>query len=166
MAEAGAGGKLRVFISYSRMDSALAEELVAGLEFAGFEITIDRHSIAAGEKWEQRLGSLILGADTVVFVLSPDSAISPICKWEVEESQRLSKRILPVLAKPVDFANAPKGLSAINAIPFNDGKIISSLTKLVDALNSDLGWLREHTRIAPQLRASLRCVQCCGIAAL
>jgi peptidoglycan-associated lipoprotein len=148
MAEVGQGEKLKVFISYSRADSALAEELVVGLEFEGFEVTIDRHSIAAGEKWEERLGGLILGADTVVFVLSPDSAASPICKWEVEESQRLSKRIIPILARPVDFSTAPKGLSAINAVPFIDGKAISGLTTLVDALNSDLGWLREHTRLA------------------
>jgi hypothetical protein len=62
MADAGAGEKLKVFISYSRTDSEFAEALVVGLEFEGFEVTIDRHSIAAGEKWEERLGGLILGA--------------------------------------------------------------------------------------------------------
>jgi hypothetical protein len=37
MADAGIGEKLKVFISYSRKDSAaFADELVAGLEVAGF----------------------------------------------------------------------------------------------------------------------------------
>jgi TIR domain len=65
-------GKPTIFISYARSDSsALAEELVAGLELAGFEPYLDRHDIAAAEDWEARLGALIQGADTVVFILSP-----------------------------------------------------------------------------------------------
>jgi hypothetical protein len=50
MAESGAGEKLKVFISYSRKDSAaFADELVAGLALAGFKPFLDRHDIAAGE---------------------------------------------------------------------------------------------------------------------
>ena len=49
MSDAGAGEKLKVFISYSRRDSAaFADELVAGLEFGGFAPFLDRHDIAAG----------------------------------------------------------------------------------------------------------------------
>jgi len=62
MAEAGSGEKLKVFISYSLKDSAaFADELVAGLELAGFAPFLDRHDIAAGEDWEARLGGLIAG---------------------------------------------------------------------------------------------------------
>ena len=60
MADAGAGEKLKVFISYSRRDStAFADELVAGLEYGGFAPFLDRHDIAAGEDWEARLGGLL-----------------------------------------------------------------------------------------------------------
>ena len=38
--------KLKVFISYSRKDSSdFAEELVAGLELAGFAPFLDRHDM-------------------------------------------------------------------------------------------------------------------------
>ena len=85
--------KLKVFISYSRADARFADELVAGLEFKEeFAVTIDRHSIVEGEDWKKRLGALIADADTIVFILSPDSAQSPLCAWEVEEAHRLSKR--------------------------------------------------------------------------
>jgi hypothetical protein len=67
MADPGAGEKLKVFISYSRRDSAaFADELMAGLEVAGFAPFLDRHDIAAGEDWEARLGGLIAQSDTVV----------------------------------------------------------------------------------------------------
>jgi hypothetical protein len=43
--------KLRVFISYSRKDEDFAQELLVGLQIAGFEPYLDRHDIAPGEDW-------------------------------------------------------------------------------------------------------------------
>jgi hypothetical protein len=87
MADTGAGEKLRVFLSYSRKDSAaFADELVAGLEVAGFAPFLDRHDIAAGEDWKARLNGLIAQSDTVVFIVSPEAVNSEICVWEVERT--------------------------------------------------------------------------------
>lgn len=72
--------RLKVFISYARSDgSALADELVTALEVAGFEGYLDRHDISAGEDWEQRLGTLIRQADTVVFLITPSAVASERC---------------------------------------------------------------------------------------
>jgi len=59
--------------------SDFADELVSGLELTGFAPYLDRHDIAAGEDWEARLGGLILEADTVVFVVSPEAVKSERC---------------------------------------------------------------------------------------
>src|SRR5262245_56645530 len=99
MADAEAGEKLRVFISYSRKDEDFAEELVAGLQAAGFEPYLDKRDIAAGEDWEARLGRLIESADTVVFVISADSVASERCAWEIERTANLKKRLLPIVAR-------------------------------------------------------------------
>ena len=138
----------KLFISYSRADLAFAEELAAALSLsADFEILFDRTGIGHGEDWRQRLGRLIVECDSVVFILSPESAASEICGWEISEAQRLSKRIVPVLWRPVDFSKVPAGLSTLNAVPFDGERAVSGLPKLVTALKSDLAWLREHTRI-------------------
>jgi WD40 repeat protein len=145
-------GKLRVFISYSRDDLDFADQLDAALDLCGFECSIDRHGISGGEDWKRRLGTLISEADTVVFVLSPASARSEICAWEVEEATRLSKRILPVICRPLDGASPPPRLRDRNYIFFYaDPKTPGSgfgtgLASLVAALNTDFDWLREHTR--------------------
>src|SRR5262249_39708961 len=145
--------KPKVFISYSRTDSGFADELTAGLEILGFLPSIDRHSIVEGEEWRRRLGALIADADTIVFVLSPDSVQSAVCKWEVDEAVRLSKRILPVLWRPIGSLPAPEKLAALNFVrfdPLEDGKLrsfMSGLRSLANALNTDLGWLREHNRL-------------------
>jgi hypothetical protein len=143
---------LRVFISYSRDDLAFADQLDAALGLHDFKIVIDRHGISGGEEWKRRLGSLIREADTVVFVLSPSSANSEICAWEVEEALRVGKRIIPVLPRPLEGARPHAGLADRNYIffypePKSPGSGFGmGQVALVTALNSDLEWLREHTR--------------------
>ncbi len=148
-----ASNKFNVFISYSRDDLAFADQLDPALRLTGFDTTIDRRGISGGENWKSRLGNLILGCDTVVFVLSPASAESEICAWEVGEATRLGKRIIPVLCQPIASASAPPQLANLNFIFFYDepkspgSGFGSGLVQLVAALNADFDWLREHTRL-------------------
>ena len=143
---------LRVFISYSRDDLEFADQLASALALYGFGCTLDRTGISGGEDWKQRLGGLIAEADTVVFVLSPSSARSEICAWEVEEARQLSKRIVPVLCRPLDDAQPPPSLAQLDYIFFYrepkapGSGFGSGLVRLVGALNTDLDWLRQHTR--------------------
>jgi hypothetical protein len=145
-------GQLRVFISYSRDDLKFADQLDAALNACGFECLIDRHGISGGEDWKRRLGNLISEADTVVFVLSPSSARSEICDWEVEEAARLNKRVLPVNCRPLEGESPPPRLRELNYIFFyEEPKLPGSgfgtgLASLIAALNTDFDWLREHTR--------------------
>jgi TIR domain len=123
---------LKVFISYSRKDEDFAQELLAGLELAGFEPYLDKHDIAAGEDWEARLGRLIEAADTVVFVISPDAVASERCAWEVERTVALKKRLLPIVWRRVEEAQVPPSPHAaqlhllrspvdVDAVPFCPG---------------------------------------------
>src|SRR5262245_59330788 len=141
--------KLKVFISYSRRDSAdFADELVAGLEYGGFAPFLDRHDIAAGEDWEARLGGLIAQSDTVVFVVSPESVKSERCVWEVTQTGDLSKRLIPVIHKPVPDADIPQQLSRLQFVRFDGGRgLARPLAELAEALRLDLDWIREHTRL-------------------
>src|SRR6516162_1399340 len=149
MADLGAAEKLKVFISYSRKDSAeFADELVAGLEYGGFAPFLDRHDVAAGEDWEARLGGLIAQSDTVVFVVSPEAVKSDRCVWEVDRTIELSKRLLPVIFKPVPEHDIPKKLSRLQFVRFDTGRgITRPLAELAEALRQDLDWVREHTRL-------------------
>jgi TIR domain len=149
MSDTGAGEKLKVFISYSRRDSTeFADELLAGLEVAGFAPFLDRHDIAAGEDWEARLGGLIAQSDTVVFVVSPEAVKSDRCAWEVNRTIELSKRLLPAIFKPVPELDIPKKLSRLQFVRFDTGRgITRPLAELAEALRKDLDWIREHTRL-------------------
>jgi hypothetical protein len=145
----GGADRFRVFVSYSRANSQFADEIEAGLEYdGGFEVLIDRHDIHEGEEWKKRLGALIAQADTVVFILSRQSAASPICQWEVEHARGLSKRIIPIQAESLGDLEAPPALAALNYVRFDEGRsFMAGLTGLRRALKTDIEWLREHTRL-------------------
>ncbi len=59
---------------------------------------------------------MIRDADSIVFVLSPSSAKSDTCRWEVGEAVRLGKRIVPVLVRPIEGVSPPSELAALNYI--------------------------------------------------
>jgi hypothetical protein len=108
--------------------------------------------MSGGEDWKARLSSLIRDADTVVFVLSPSSAQSDICAWEVAEAVRLGKRIIPVVSSPLGGVKSPRELADRDYTyfypePKSPGSGFGpGLLRLAAALNTDLDWLREHTR--------------------
>jgi WD40 repeat protein len=146
-------GRVNVFLSYSRDDLNFADQLEAALHSHKYDVAIDRQGISAGEDWRARLGGLIRDADTVIFVLSPSSAGSELCRWEVEEASRLGKRIVPVLCRPLRNASVPSQISALNYIFFYAEPRLpgsgfgTGLVRLVSALDTDLDWLREQTRL-------------------
>jgi hypothetical protein len=141
--------KLKVFISYSRRDSSdFADELVTGLELAGFAPFLDRHDIAPGEPWEERLSGLIQQADTVVYVISPEALKSERCQWEVDKTLALSKRLMPIVFKPVPDADIPQQLRKVQFVRFDAGPgVTRPLAQLAESLRQDLDWIREHTRM-------------------
>src|SRR5262245_14704151 len=98
---ASADQKTRVFLSYSRADEAIAVRLAMVLEASGdMEVFRDKEDILPAEEWRARLEQMLLAADAVVVCLSPSSIASREVLWEVQNAERLSKRIVPVVLRP------------------------------------------------------------------
>ena len=147
------GNRAKVFVSYSRKDLAFAQMMVGALAERGFDAFLDKTDIAPGEPWKERLAGLIATADTVVFTVSPDSVASTICAWELEESARLGKRIIPVVARRIADADAPPALGRLNWVFLAEGDDKdAALATLDTALHTDLPWVREHTRLGELAR--------------
>ena len=145
--------KTKVFISYSRRDMAWVDQLVHALQANDIDVLIDREDIVKGEPWKPRIFSLIENADTIVFVISPDSVGSKICFEEVAYAESLNKRFVPiVIHEPISATGerlpVPPALSRINYIIFTHGSDAdAALDDLLQALLIDLDWVREHTRL-------------------
>ena len=129
--------KAKIFISYSRKDLAFADRLDAALKIRGFEPLIDREEIYAVEDWWRRLQALLLQADTVVFVLSPDSVASHEALKEVDYAASVNKRFAPIVCRRVEDAAVPEVLRRLNLIFFDDAAVFeTSADKLAEALQT------------------------------
>jgi hypothetical protein len=145
--------KARVFVSYSRKDIAFTDRLEAALKGRGFEPLIDRSEIYAFEEWWKRIEALIARADTVVFVLSPDSISSDIARKEVSFAASLNKRFAPIVCRRVDDKAVPDALAKLNFIFFDDdAQFNASADRLAEALDTDIAWIRRHTEFGEQAR--------------
>lgn len=107
---------LKVFLSYSRRDMAVAERLVSLLEERGMEVLIDRRDLPYGEEWQAELADFIRMSDTVVWLVSPDSIASKWVNWELGEVGRLSKRMVPVRIREIDPEGLPELLGKIHLL--------------------------------------------------
>lgn len=146
---------LKVFISYSRGDArAFVDRLQPALEKHGVDAYVDREDIEKGEEWWERIEQLITEADSVIFVMTPRSAKSEICKREVAFAEHVKKRLLPVVAADIADQILPQAIARLNYISFIEdrnagasGGFEDSVVELAHALNTDIAWIREHTRI-------------------
>ena len=147
--------RTRIFISYSRHDKALAERICVGLNARqvkgaeGFEAFLDVRDVEGAEKWWERLQALITKSDVFLFLMSPASLASEVCAREVEEADRQGKRIVPVVIRePGHGTPIPHGLQSRNYIFLNNPETLKQAwNTLIRALQQDIGWLREHTRL-------------------
>jgi hypothetical protein len=144
---APARADLKVFLSYSRTDKAKTERLLADLKGLGFTPFIDVEDISPGEPWRERLAKLIAAADTVLFLVSPSSAASEYVTWEVNEAERLQKRLFPVVIEETAPDATPGRLQRLNFVFLrNEAEWTGNLPGLEQALLVDFRWIREHTR--------------------
>ena len=134
----GSEPKAKIFVSYSRKDIAFADRLEAALKSRGFEPLIDRTEIYAFEDWWKRLQALIIRADTVVFVISPDAVGSYQALREVEYAASLNKRFAPIVCRRAEESSTPEALRRLNFIFFDDPtRFEVSADRLAEALLTD-----------------------------
>lgn len=143
------GQGMKVFISYSRAERAVADRLVADLEARAFDVLIDRQDLPYGEEWQGQLGALIRSSDTVVWLASATSVNSRWVKWELGEVQRINKRLIPIRISPLDAQDLPEALGRIHILPaegvYDPDRHFEELVK---ALETDRDWMETHTRLA------------------
>ena len=145
--------KARIFISYSRKDMAFADKLEAAVKARGFEVLIDREEIYAFEDWWKRIEALIGRADTVVFVLSPDAVKSEVALKEVAHAASLNKRFAPIVCRRIEDSGVPEPLRRLNFIFFDEPpRFEARADELAEALQTDIGWIREHTEYGEAAR--------------
>ena len=137
-----------VFISYSRSDGEVVRRLHARLVAEKRNVWVDWEDIPPSAEWLAEIERAIEPADTFVFVLSPDSVASTMCRHELDHAVRCQKRIVPVLARDVDLAVVPDSLRRFQWLYLRQTDNFDDAYKLfVSTIETDLTWVRAHSRL-------------------
>ncbi len=138
-----------VFISYSRRDQAFVKILDEAFRRRDRDPWIDWEDIRKGEEWWQAIQRGIEGADTFIFVLSPDSVASSVCRDEINHAVQHHKRFLPIVYREgFEMGAVHPKISSHNWLFFRDtDDFEQAFQELETALNTDLAYVRAHTRL-------------------
>lgn len=88
-----------VFISYSRKDAQIAQQLASKLQANDVSVFIDQTSLVAGESLEASLTRSIDRAQAVIVILSGDVR-SRFVEKELTQALEMQKEVIPVLYGP------------------------------------------------------------------
>lgn len=95
-----------IFISYSRYDSDVVNELVSLLEQEGYSVWIDRVGIDNGDDFKRVILKAIKGSSIVLFFSSEHSNVSDWITKEIGIAVKYKKHIIPIKIDDSNFNEA------------------------------------------------------------
>ena len=138
-----------IFISYSRKDKEFIQTLVASFRERDHDPWVDWQDIQPTEDWWKAIQVGIEAADTFIFVLSPDSISSTVCRQEIEHAVQCNKRMVPIVWREgFSMQDVHPELGKHNWLFFRTtDDYDKAFETLVEAVDADLGYVRLHTRL-------------------
>jgi hypothetical protein len=163
-----------LFLSYARADGPLVARVREGLAARGWTTWLDRADIPSASDWMAEIRRGIEAPDGFVFVITPHSVQSRMCRVELSIATDLAKRLLPLWpldretwARDESLATAgvtsasdtqvPLELQQLDYIDVSDfldrpDPFAALMDELASAASRDLAWLRQHTRLQQDVK--------------
>jgi WD40 repeat protein len=137
------------FISYSRKDKEFVRRLNDSLDSSGIEAWVDWEGIPPSAEWMDEITRAVEGADAFLFVISPDSLASKVCGDELELGINYNKKLIPILHRDPEMGTVMHDkLSSHNWVYMREQDDYDlGISKVLESINVDLGWVRQHTRL-------------------
>jgi hypothetical protein len=140
-----------VFLSYAREDLSFARRLHDALSAAGRDPAWDQDHVVVpfSAPYEPEIATAISGSEKFIFVISPDSLDSGPCAAEIAVAVQSNKQIVPLLRRPTRAGQSiTAAIAERNWIFFDDdARFEASLRELLETLDTDLDWVKAHTRL-------------------
>jgi len=140
------------FISYSRKDIAFAQKIVDALAIQKLDPWTGWKRIPKDKNREQEIHYGIQKADAFLFLISPDSVASKICKREIAYAVKNGKRILPIVIRNTK-RNIPDEITKRNLVFCRDRQddFDKAIKEINNNIYTDCEWLKYQTKL--QLKA-------------
>lgn len=91
---------MKVFISHSSKDEALASKVVSYLEQAGLDVWYDKREIIPGDNWADKIAQGLRESDAMVVLLTPSALDSDFARRDIDyalSQKPFKRRLIPVL---------------------------------------------------------------------
>ena len=142
----------KLIVSYSRKDSVVARKLIDSFKKNDFDVWVDWEDIPPAVGWLEQILRGIEESDAFVFLISPDSIASEVCKVEIAHAAKNNKRIIPIVLRDVDPKAVIPTIRDLNWIFLREqDNFDEGLEKIKVAITLDIEWVQEHRRL--QVRA-------------
>ncbi|WP_346294110.1 TIR domain-containing protein [Sphaerothrix gracilis] len=138
----------QVFLCHAEEDRESAEQIRRSLLRQGVTVWNYRTDIQISQDYHSAIAQGIEAADNVLLMLSPHSTQSAYCQRELEQALAFNKRIIPILAAPIDPEQIPDNLRSLQQIDLTDNAVASDYladeSQLLKILNTDAAYYTEH----------------------
>jgi hypothetical protein len=91
---------MKVFVSYSSKDEALATKIVQSLEDAGLDAWYKKREILPGDNWGEKVASGLKESNAMVVLVTPDALESDAVQSSISyalSEPAFSQRLIPVI---------------------------------------------------------------------
>jgi len=91
---------MKIFLSYSQRDAALAQKIAYGLRGEGLQIWLPEEELLPGDNWAERISRALDECDSMVVLLTPNVTQSSNVQWEMGYAlgnKAYSKRVIPIV---------------------------------------------------------------------
>jgi uncharacterized delta-60 repeat protein len=137
-----------LFISYSRKDVEVAKKLTDSFNGQGLDFWIDWEGIPPTVDWWKEIEKGIEEADIFLFLISPDSAKSKVCRQEIEYAAKNGKRIVLIVVRDIKADESPSELQHLNWIFLRESDdFTAGFGKLITAVKTDYDWVQTHRQL-------------------
>jgi len=92
---------MKVFVSYSNKDEALASKVVSYLEQAGLDVWYDGREIMPGDNWADKIAQGLRESEAMIVLVTPSALESGSLRRDIDYAltqKRFKGRLVPVLA--------------------------------------------------------------------
>lgn len=142
---------VNVFVSCSGQDIEFAKRIATDLQKSGLNFWIDWEGMPPTlDAWRETEKS-IEEADVCLFLISPDSAKSKLCRREIGCAVNNGKRLIPLLVRDVEEDESPYQLRHLNWILFRKSDDFdAAIKKLLTRILMDYESSAIHRRLQGQ----------------
>ncbi len=138
----------QVFIGYADSDRDIMERLSRTLRREKITVWQNTRDIKTGADFQAEIKRGIVGADNLVYLISPDSLASQYCQSEIELALSYQKRIICLMVHPLEVKTIPEALRSLQFIELTDwqnSEVYQKQTnELIKQLREESAYYQDH----------------------